>query len=248
MQQRNLVPWAREVLTASGVVLVVAFFLGWIGAFGESVSGASLAWDDQHWLFLVPISGLALAALARGPYARLAAIGAGLLVAGNVVFEVVHGVLTSGLSMWLVLGGAGMAFAGISNQRRSLRVLAGIAILAGFFAPWNSESMFASLRDDNARALSDAMGLHLNLLWLVGIGGVVALAAAGPRGQLMSALAGVLVLGSLALYIGSALVAVFAWGAWITLGASATALVVGITAPDRLPVLPGARAESLTDA
>src|SRR5207248_214318 len=85
---------------------------------------------------------------------------------------------------------------------------------------------------------ADAMGLHINVLWLVGLGGIAALAGAvdAKNGRALSAVAGALVLGSMGLYIGSALVLVFAWGAWITLGASATALVVAASAPN--PPLP----------
>ena len=241
--QRNLVPWAREALTAAGVALVAAFFLSWTDLF-ESKSGLGLAWDEHHWLFLVPLSGIALAIAARGPFARLAAIAAGLLVADDVLFEVVRGVVEGGLPTWLVFGGAGLALAAIPERRQSWRVVAGIAILAGFFAPWDDQSMFAVLRDSDMRHLADAWGLHLSVLWLVPVGGVCALAAAsGPKGRILAAVAGVLVLGSMGLYIGSAMALVFAWGAWITLGASATALVLAVIAPNEappaLPLQPG---------
>nr|HEX4313727.1 hypothetical protein [Kofleriaceae bacterium] len=228
---RNLVGWARETLTAAGVAMVVGFFLAWLDVF-DRVSGFDLAWDSNSTLFLVPLAGIALAFAARGPWARIAALGAGLLVVGDVMFQIVHGVLDAGLATWLILGGAGMALAGISEARRGLRLVAGLAILAGFFAPWDDTSMF-----DFLRTVGFHGGLTVAVLWFVMIGGVCALAAAagGARAKLLSAAAGVLVLGSITFSVASTLWTVSAWGAWITLGASVTALLIGVIAPHAKP-------------
>jgi hypothetical protein len=235
---RNLVGWAREILTASGVAMVAAFFLAWT-AFGR-VSGLGMAWNGEHVLFLVPLAGVALAVAARGPWARLAALAAGVLVVGDVAFQIVSGVLDAGLATYLMLGGAALALASVAKpttSRNGLAIAGGVAILAGFFAPWDDISLFGALRDEGTRSLSYAMGLHLDILWLVLVGGVCAIASGlGARNaRALAAAAGISVIGSLVMYVGTAVWAVSAWGAWITLGAAATALVVGLIAPHTTP-------------
>ena len=84
--------------------------LNWVDLGGDfSMRGISLAWEANHWLFLVPVVGVALVASAatRSAHTRLAAIAAGISITGYVLFGVARSVLHSGLDTWLILGGAG---------------------------------------------------------------------------------------------------------------------------------------------
>ena len=113
----------------------------------------------------------------------------------------------------------------------ALRGAGGIAMLAGFFAPWTSDSMFHVLR------MADLFGLS-TVLWLIPIAGVTACASAnmtGVRGRNVALFSGIAVFASILWFIGSIANMIFAWGAWATFGASATALVVGVIAPNRRP-------------
>src|SRR4051794_12898029 len=94
--------------------------LSWVDFGGAyRVSGLRLAWEENHWLLLVPLAGaLVLAASAtRSQHTRLAALLAGLAVTGYVLFNVAHSVIHSGLDTWLILGGAGLMLGGARGDR-----------------------------------------------------------------------------------------------------------------------------------
>ena len=229
---KRLAGWAYSVLTVTGAVLVAAFFISWI-KFGDSTTGLSLAWNE-HWLFLVPISGALLAGAAgsKSEWTRLAAVGAGGLIAGDMAVELLKGMLHFNLDMWLMFGGAVLAIVGSADKHRALRGAGGLAILAGFFAPWTSDSLFHGLRQTGD--VSDMFGLSTAVLWLIPLAGIAACASAnmtGIRGRRVALFSGVAVFASILWFIGSVANLVFAWGAWATFGASATALVIGLLAP-----------------
>ena len=210
--------------------------LNWIDLGGEwSRRGLSLAWHDNHWMFLVPIAGAILlaAAATKSPYTRLAAIFAGMVVAGYVMLDITHSVVHAGLDTWLILGGAGTMLAGMAPQRRGWRAVGGLMVLAGFVAPWVDYSMFKMLRHD---IIENGTG---NVLWAIPVGGVLGVISAGNKeGAKLAALGGGLVYGSLLLVIGLIAYLVFGLGAWMALGASATALVLGVFVKDAVPGAP----------
>ena len=234
---KRLAGWAYSVLSVAGVVLVGAFFLAWV-KLGDEPSGLSIAWHDEHWLFLVPLSGamLAAAAGAKSNMTRLAAIAAGALIAGDMAFELLKGMVHFNLEMWLMLGGAAVVMIGSAENHRALRGAGGLAILVGFFAPWTSDSLFRGLLASND--IADMFGFSTAVLWLIPLAGIAALIASnqtGIRGRRLALGAGVAVFASILWFIGSIANMVFAWGAWATFGASATALVLGLVAPDEKP-------------
>lgn len=241
--QTKLARWASSLLVVVGVVLVAAFFFDWVRG---GISGARLAWDIKHWLFLVPISGAALAITAgtRSQHTRLVAILAGLLVVGDVALALFRGVIDSGLDTWLLLGGAGVMIAGMADKRRSLRAVGGVAVLLSFFAPWDDKSMFRSLIGSDADVLK-AMGINVGVMWLSGIAGVTAILSAlstKPWSRWVAAMSGIAVYASFFWVMGSVVNMILAWGAWATLGASATALVLGVLAPGQRVVAAAAPA------
>jgi hypothetical protein len=227
--QTKLARWASSVLTVVGATLVGAFFLAWV----DNTSGLGLAMDGERWLFLVPIAGVALAvsAASNGPFTRIAAIGAGLLVAGDLMLDMLRGMLHGGPELWLMLGGAGVVLAGLGEKNKGLRAAGGIAILVGFFAPWSDESMFRALWSYGGM-LADEIGISVRVLWLIPVAGITAIASAAlPNGKKLAAFSGIAVFGSLLWMLGSVANLIFSWGAWITLGASGVALVLGVIAP-----------------
>jgi hypothetical protein len=234
---KRLAGWAYSVLSVVGVVLVGAFFLSWV-RLGDESSGLSIAWHQEHWLFLVPLSGAVLAATAgaKSSATRLAAIAAGALIAGDMAFEMLKGMVHFDLDMWLMLGGAALVMVGSVDKHRALRGAGGIAILAGFFAPWTSDSLFRGLWA--AGDVAAMFGISTAVLWLIPLAGVAAIVASnqtGIRGRRLALGAGIAVFASILWFIGSIANMVFAWGAWATFGASATALVLGLVAPDEKP-------------
>src|SRR5678815_929543 len=130
-------------------------FLRWIDLGGDfTATGLGLAWDSNHWLFLVPISGALLvgAASTRSPYTRIAAVFAGL-------------------------GGAGVMLGGVSARRTAWRVAGGIAVLVGFFAPWADDSLFKTLTSDYI----GMMPFSVRVLWLIPLAGLGGIVAAGGK-------------------------------------------------------------------
>lgn len=213
-----------------GVVLVGSMVLNWIDIDGQfQLSGLSLAWDANHWLLLVPVAGAALVATAatRSQHTRLAAIFAGIAITGYVLFDVARSMIHSGLDTWLILGGAGAMLAGVSKERSMWRAVGGIAVLAGFFAPWARFSMWSMLTTDFLDA-----ELTMRILWVVPLAGIAAVlsTASAIKGAKVAAIAGIAIYGSLLFVIGLVAWAVFGIGAWAALGASTLALVIGVLA------------------
>jgi hypothetical protein len=248
---KNLPRWAYGILAVVGAVLVGSLALNWIDAGGEfQLRGITLAWEANHWLFLVPVAGAVLVASAasRSQYTRLAAIAAGISITGYVLFGIARSMLHSGLDTWLVLGGAGVLLAGVPKDRAAWRAAGGIAVLAGFVAPWADGSMWHLLTSGYAD------GLTIKVLWLVPLAGIGGIASAvmGEKGGKLAALSGVAVYGSFLFVIGSVAWMVFGIGAWSALGASTIALVIGVLArssvtssasePAAQPARPAARA------
>ena len=227
----NLSRWSYSVLSVVGCVLVASFFLAWLDFGGERISGAWIAWEQKQWLFLVPLSGLALAIAAakQSSYTRLAAVIAGLLVAGDVTWSFLREVvLGSGADMLLIFGGSAAVLLGASDKNRKLRWIGGAAALAGFFAPWDHDSLFRVLTSD----LGSFAGIKV--LWLIPLAGVAAItssASASIANRRLALASGAIIGGSVLWSIGSAANLVLAWGAWLTLGASTVALVFGVLAP-----------------
>jgi hypothetical protein len=233
--KKSLPAWAFGILGTVGVVMVVSMVFAWVDAFGQTTSGLRLALDANHWLFLVPAAGALLVAAAstRSEYTRIAAIAAGAVVSGDVMFQFAKGLLHSGVDSWLVFGGAAVILGGISDRKRSWRIAGGAAVLAGFFAPWTHESMFRALW-----AAGDVFGdmFSFRVLWLVPVAGATAIfsgAQSAARGGKLALASGLAVYGSFLWVIGSAAVLVLGWGAWAAFGASTVALVLGLFARQR---------------
>ena len=77
-------------------------------------------------------------------------------------------------------------------------------------------------------------GINVKVLWLIPVAGIAAIASAkktGPGAKKIALVSGIAVFGSMLWMIGSVANLFFAWGAWTTLGASATALALGVLAP-----------------
>lgn len=232
--QKPLPKWALGVLSLAGVVLVGSMLLSWIDMGDYSVRGLTLAWDENHWLFLVPLAGAVLAAAAatRSEHTRLAALFAGFVVTGYVLFNLAHSIIHSGLDTWLVLAGAGIMLGSTRGDRAMWRAVGGVAVLAGFFAPWVDWSMWAMLK------LNITGNGVANSLWLIPIGGVLGIIAAGNKdGGKLAGIAGAMIYGVIVLTIALVAYYVFGLGAWTALGASATALVIGVLARGALPVV-----------
>jgi hypothetical protein len=228
--------WATTILATMGVVMVAAMFVNWVDVNGQiEMNGWRFAWDTDRWLLLVPVVGAALVAAAstRSRHTRLAAVLAGALVAGDVLYDLSKDLVHADLATWLVLGGAGAILAGLGKDGRGWRIGGGLAVLAGFFAPWTHNSLYGLLTDDLARTILDHMGVTVRVLWLIplaAIGGIVAGLDRKPSGGRLALASGVAIYGAFLWLIGSAANVVLAWGAWATLAASAVALVLGVLA------------------
>lgn len=231
---KSLPKWAFGILAACGVVLIASMLVAWID-FGETRSGLSIAWHDDHWLFLVPLAGALLftTASTRSSATRLAALGAGLVVSGDVLYEFAKGILHSGLDTWLILGGAALILYGIPQTRRSYRLAGGIAVLTGFFAPWTDESMFRMLLH-----LGGDLGLGVRVLWLIpvaGFGGVISSLESGPRGVKIALASGLVVFGAIGYVLVAVLNVFLGWGAWAAFAASGIALAIAVLARATAP-------------
>ncbi len=232
--QKNLPSWAFGVLAVIGVALVGSMALDWIDVDGLwTQRGFSIALDTNHWLLLAPIAGvvLFLAAATRSSYTRLAAVFAGIAVAGYVLLGFARSMIHSGLDTWLILGGAGLLCASTGANKAVPRVLGGAAVLAGFFAPWADMSMWSALTG------GFHAGISSNVLWLVPVGGVLGVfSATNQQNGKLAATAGILVYGSILFVIAMVAILVFGLGAWIALGASTLSLVIAVVAPAPAPV------------
>ncbi|HEY1555497.1 MAG TPA: hypothetical protein VGF94_11750 [Kofleriaceae bacterium] len=231
----TLVKWAYPVLVAAGAVMAGAFFVDWIRDYGDGgASGWALA-KDQHWLYLVPISGLALAVAAekQSRYTRIIALFAGLLVAGDFAYHLFGDVIHWNLQTWLLLGGAAVTLAGISPERRVLRAVGGGAVLLALFAPWQRSAMFTVSVFDLSHIFS-LLGVAMLLILGSMVAAVVAIASAfttAPWGKTAAVVAGVLVFVSYFAMLLAIANMFFDWGAWSTLGGSAVALAIAALAP-----------------
>lgn len=205
--------------------MVASMFFAWIDFGGISASGLSIAWHDDHWLFIVPAAGawLAATASARSEHTRLAAGLAGLVVAGDVAWEMAKDMLHMPVEGWLIVGGAAVILLGVPHARRALRLIGGVAVLAGFVM---------------ARVYTEADTISVSglLLWVIPLAGVVASLSAfasDPKAGRIALAAGASVYGVLVLLLGLAAYFVFGLGAWGAFGASALALVAGFVIPAR---------------
>jgi hypothetical protein len=216
-------------LSFIGVVLIGSMVLNWVDLGGVfSASGLRLAWNDNHWLFLVPIAGglLVATAASKSPHTRLAAIFAGIVVTGYTLLGVASSIVHAGFDTWLILGGAGVMLASTPRDRALWRAAGGIAVLAGFFAPWTDSSMWTALTSN-----VQMNGITGNILWLVPLAGITGIIAAGNKeGAKLSAAAGITIYGTFVFVIGAVAYLVFGFGAWAALGASMAALAIGVLA------------------
>jgi hypothetical protein len=238
--QKPLPAWAFGVLATVGAILVGSMVLSWVDIFG-STRGITLAWEENHWLFMVPIAGAALCAAAatRSPHTRLAAIFAGIVVSGYTLFQVATTFIHGGLDTWLMFGGAGLLLASTQPSRTPYRVVGGLAILAGFFAPWADYSLWSALRGSEVSMFS----LGVRVLWLVplaGLGGIIS-AGNSVTGGKIAAASGLAVFGAMLYVIGSVAWQVFGLGAWLALGASTLALLIGVLVRDAIPQIAGVK-------
>jgi hypothetical protein len=235
-RSKHLAPWAHGALSVAGVALAISLLLPWVDVGWQSASGLTIARESKPWLFLVPLSGaLLLAASAtRSELTRLAAIFAGVVVVGSVMFHFTKGLLSGGVDSWLVFGGAAAMLAGVSDARRDWRVVGGLAVLVGFFAPWDAHSAWKTLTSEHLALLTEGFGVTVRVLWLIPVAGVLAIGSGvspHPRAGRAALIAGLLVLGSIGWMLASLANAILGIGAWAALGASATALVLGVLAP-----------------
>jgi hypothetical protein len=219
--------------------MLVSLVLDWISVGGQHVRGLTIAWEEKRWLLLVPVSGAVLLASAasRSHFTRVAALVAGGVVAGDLVVELMWGMMRGGVEPWLIFGGAIAMMAGMANSRRALRALGGLAVLAGFFAPWSDMSMASALC--HGGDLASEVGITAGILWAIPAAGAIGVASMfgkGAWGARLPLIAGIAVFGAFLWFLGSAASLILAWGAWATLGASAVALVIGVLAPAQAPV------------
>ncbi len=223
--QKNLPAWAFGALSIIGVALAGSLVANWI----FQISGLRLAWESNHWLFLVPVIGIALTAAAatRSPHTRLAAIAAGTAIIGYVLLDLASSMIHSGLDTWLILGGAAAMLAGASRTGTAWRLAGGVAVLVGVFAPWADASMWDVLTS----------GYSTHVLWLVPVAGALGIVSAGNAGSggKLAAAAGATVYGVILWAIGSTAYLVYGLGAWAALGASAAALAIGVLAREPAP-------------
>ena len=121
----------RLILAATGVALVVGFFLPWLDISGvrgtvsgwEMVNTSGLDWFTRIALFLCPLAGfmLTLAALGKSKSASSIALAAGGGVLGYTFYKLAWGfVKVTGVGLWLVLAAAVVALVlGLASRSKS---------------------------------------------------------------------------------------------------------------------------------
>ena len=236
----KLAPWASSLLVVAGVVLLGAFFLAWIA--GGGPSGWQLA-HDEHWLYVIPASGLLLAFAAgtESKYTRLAALAAGLLVCGDFAYHLLDGVIHSNLSTWMLLGGAATMLLGIPHKQRALRAVGGAAVLLAFFQPWEHHTAIRLTVHISLRDLLSVMGIAMILVYASMLAAVVSIISAfttKPWGKTAALIGGFLVVLAYFWMLLAIATLFLGWGAWMTLGASSFALVVAVVAPSAIAARP----------
>ncbi len=120
----------NAAITLTGIALVAGFFLPWLsfGWFGLSgISGWDVVWHDEGdylarlALLSVPVLGsmMAFAGIARSRKAANLSVLVGMGILGYTFLKLAWAVLaTTGIGLWLVLGGAAAAVVfGIRAQR-----------------------------------------------------------------------------------------------------------------------------------
>jgi hypothetical protein len=234
---KKLAQWASSILVVAGVVLVGAFFLDWIRDWGEGgSSGWRIARDGEHWLYAIPVSGLALALAAgsRASVTRLVALACGLLVAGDFAYHLLRDLIHSNLTTYMLLGGAAITLVGIPTERRALRAVGGAAVLLALFAPWESHAGFSVAVSISLSDLFSVLGIATILVYAAMLGAVVAIVSAfttKPWGKTAALVAGLAVFAAYFWLLLAVANMFFAWGAWLTLGASTAALGLAVLAP-----------------
>jgi hypothetical protein len=184
-----------------------------------SATGLSIAWHVNHWLFIVPAVGawLAIAAVIRASHTRLAAFAAGLAVAGDVAYEFGKDMIHMSAGSWLVLGGSSLVLLGVPTARRALRVIGGVAMVAGYVMSGGIHTASLSMSGG-----------------LIAVAGVVA-ALSGfsqrPSMRWVALAAGGLVYALLVLVLGLGAYLIFGVGAWAAFGASVLAFAIALVAP-----------------
>jgi hypothetical protein len=212
------------MLVVPGVVMVAAMFFAWIDLGPLSLSGFQIARMGDRWLWAVPAAGgvLAFAAATRSSYTRWAALAAGLVVAGDVVFELAKGMLHMEWEGWMVIGGAAVILLGAAPERRALRAIGGASVVIGFLAGHGID------------AADLAPTWIAVVLWAIAASGVVAMASAAlatPTGRSLALASGLAIYALLLGLMVYAAYEVFGLGAWAAFGASAVSLVVSLLVP-----------------
>jgi hypothetical protein len=224
------------MLVAVGCALVAAFFLSWTADWG---GGGTSGWQIAHehrWLYAIPLGGLLLALVAgsRASYTRHVAFAVGALVVGDFAYHLLRGIVQSNLETWLLLGGGATMLVGMAPERRVLRAIGGVAVLLGLFAPWQShDGWYVSLSFDLVDLVS-MLGVAIILIYVTAIAAVVAIASSfteRPWGRTAAMVAGLAVFVTYFWLLLAVAKLFLGWGAWITLGGSAFALVLSLVAP-----------------
>lgn len=226
---KNRPAWVSGVLLFSGLALLGSMLMRWVDTGTLQATGLEIARNTNHWLFLIPAAGalLVLLTVTRSPHIQLAAIVAGAVTPGYMAFNMAHAfAIHAGLDTWLILGGAGLMILGAGPGGRLWRAVGGIAVLVGFFAPWTGDaSTWHVLIRQRPTYLAERM------LWdILLAGGVGVVAAFLPSGGKLAGMASGTILGTALFLIATVLAHVFGFGAWLALGASVIALVVGVLA------------------
>lgn len=241
MATKTLPGWTFVVFAVLGAALIGSMALTWAGEDPFAVSGYVLATQFSKWLLLVPISGvcLLLLALTKSPHVRLAALAAGVVTVGYLLFVIALSMMHGGADLYMIIGGATALVIARKPQRAPLRALAGLVIIVGFFAPWTARSAFRFLIQEHT-----GLELFIHVFWLILVGGIlgVASAFAKQKATTLAVTGAVLVFAAFATVLAIAVIFVLHFGSWIALGAGVLSMIVALVAP-RTPTAPGPEAK-----